>query len=65
MQLEDVIEKHVLANALKFDGRANPKAVVGNVIADFKDAKSEMEATQAIIKNTAERINELSLEAQK
>ncbi|HEC88925.1 MAG TPA: glutamate--tRNA ligase [Thermoplasmata archaeon] len=62
MNLEEVVRKYALLNAFKYEGRANLKAVIGKVMADFKgDAKEII----PIVKKVVEEVNSLSLEEQK
>jgi len=65
MKIEQIVEKHVLDNALKFDGKANPKSVVGNVIGEFPEAKKDMKTINKLIAETVNKINKLSLQKQK
>ena len=41
-ELQLIIRKHALANAVKFNGKANPGAVIAKIIAEMPEAKSEM-----------------------
>ena len=65
MKIDQVIEKHVLDNALKYKGKANPKSVIGTVIGEMPEAKKDMKKTSNLINETAEKINKLSLQEQK
>lgn len=56
---EDVIRKHVLKNAFDF-GKASAGAVVGKVIAECPDAKSDMKSTMALINGEIKAVSALS-----
>jgi len=59
------IEKYVLDNASKYDGKASPGAVIGHVIAAFPDVKSDMKNVSKKINDKIREINALGLDAQK
>jgi len=59
--MEKAIRKYALANAIKFDGKANPGAVIGKVIQELKlDPKEAAKKVNEIIKE----VNSLSLAKQ-
>ncbi len=41
MELKTAIRKYALENAVKFDGKANPGALVGKVMGEFPDQRSK------------------------
>ncbi len=59
LALNEVIRKHVLKNAFDY-GKATSGGVVGKVIAEFPDAKSDMKAAMAEINKIVGEINALS-----
>ncbi|RLF50718.1 MAG: glutamate--tRNA ligase [Thermoplasmata archaeon] len=62
MDVEEIARKHALINAIKFDGKASLKAVIGKVMAEVKgDAKEIIK----IVRDIVEEVNKLSLEEQK
>lgn len=61
MKLEEVILKHALKNAAEY-GEAQAKAVVGKVIADMPEAKTDMKKTMQLIQRTVERVNKMKKE---
>ncbi|MBU1198948.1 MAG: glutamate--tRNA ligase [Nanoarchaeota archaeon] len=66
MGLKEAAEKHALDNAVKFNGKANPKAVIGSVIQELEDeAKKDMKALSQIIQEAVKRINNLPVDEQK
>lgn len=54
-----------LQNAIKFKGRANPKALIGAMIAEFPDAKEDMKGLMADIDAAVDAVNDLSVEEQR
>ncbi|MDO8553358.1 MAG: glutamate--tRNA ligase [Candidatus Micrarchaeota archaeon] len=61
MDLQSVIRKHALKNAFDF-GKASSGSVVGKVIGEFPDAKSDMKTTMQKITETINEVNSLSKE---
>jgi len=62
MDVEKIARKHALINAVKFNGKASLKSVIGKVMAEFKGEAKEI---IKIIKEVVEEVNKLSLEEQK
>jgi glutamyl-tRNA synthetase len=65
MELDVAIEKYALENAAKYEGKANPGAVIGHVIAAFPEIKSDMKSVSKKINEKIKEINSLGLEKQK
>jgi len=63
--MEETIRKLALANAVKYDGKANPKAIIGSLIQEHPDAKQDMKATMQAINRVVEEVNHLAPEEQK
>ncbi|MGM5483074.1 MAG: glutamate--tRNA ligase [Nanobdellota archaeon] len=63
--MKDRILVLALENAIKFKGKANPKALIGKVIADFPEAKKDMKSTMSLINDVVKDVNEMSLDEQK
>ena len=62
MSLKIIIEKHALDNAVKYNGRANPKAVIGSVIQELGGkAKKDMKKLSKLVQEVVAGINKLSL----
>ncbi len=59
--IEGSVRKHALRNALDH-GKADPKAVVGRVIAECPEAKKDMKTTMKMIGEVVSEINSLSKE---
>jgi len=62
--MEATIRKLALMNALKYGGKAHPKAIIGKVIAAHPEAKNDMQGTMALITAVVEEVNALGREAQ-
>lgn len=60
--IEQIIRKHTLKNAFDF-GKASPGSVVGKVIAEFPDAKSDMKGTMQKINEIIEETNKMDKSA--
>ena len=63
-EFEDYIFLIALENAVSFDGKSNPKALLGKVISKFPEIKSEMDFCLKEIENTVKQVNSLELEEQ-
>ena len=50
--------KEIVHNAVKYSGKANPKAMIGKIMGEFPDAKKDM-------RTTVETINKIDLHANK
>lgn len=65
MNVEEIIRKAALENAVKFNGKASSGAVIGKVMAEVPDAKSNMRTIKPKIDAILQEINALSPEQQK
>ncbi|MCK4809206.1 MAG: glutamate--tRNA ligase, partial [Candidatus Aenigmarchaeota archaeon] len=54
-----------LINAARFDGKANPKALLGSLLAEFPDYRKNIQELQQIINDTVKDINSMVPEDQK
>ncbi|MFQ6119587.1 MAG: glutamate--tRNA ligase, partial [Methanosarcinales archaeon] len=61
---KDIILKHCLINAIRYDGKANVQAVLGKIIAEKPELKSKIKDIVPKIKKTVKEVNSLSLERQ-
>jgi len=59
-----VARKHALANAVKFNGKANAGSVIAKIIAELPEAKSEMKIVGKEVNEIIKHINELPLDVQ-
>ena len=64
-KLKERIEAHTLANAIKYDGKANPNNVLPKIIAEFPETKQDIAKLKEQIEETVATINNFSLEEQK
>ena len=65
MELKETILKYALQNAIKFNGRANPGAIVGKLLKEDSNLKSKIKELSKDIQKTVKNVNKLSLEKQK
>ncbi len=65
MELKKIIEKFALLNAALHKGKANPKAVLGKVVAEKPAAKKDMKKTFSLIDQIIQEINQLGPDEQK
>ncbi len=59
--MEELIRKHALKNALDF-GKANPKAVLGKVLAENPELRTRVKELLPIVDKVVAEVNELSRE---
>jgi glutamyl-tRNA synthetase len=62
---EKTIKKHALINAVEYSGKANPKAVLGKVLAEKPSLKVDVSATYTATCKIVEQVNSWDLEKQK
>jgi glutamyl-tRNA synthetase len=65
MELKKTILKYALQNAVKFNGKANPGAIVGKLLKEDPTLKSKIKELSRDIQTTVKEVNNLSLEEQK
>jgi glutamyl-tRNA synthetase len=65
MSLEKSIEKYALLNASKYNGKANPGAVIGSVIKEDPKVKENMKELGRKVNEIIKKINSMSLDEQK
>lgn len=63
--LKKDIRKHALYNAVQFEGKANPGAIIGKLIAQDSELKNQMKELQPIIQQVVEDVNSMDIETQK
>ncbi|WP_456474018.1 glutamate--tRNA ligase [Candidatus Pyrohabitans sp.] len=59
--MEELVRKHALKNALDF-GKANPKAVLGKVLAEQPELKARVKELLPLVQAIVEQVNSLSRE---
>ena len=64
MVLKDIVFRVALENAVKYKGKANPKALIGGVVKENPDAKSDMELLRGLIEEVVSEVNSMSIEEQ-
>ncbi len=57
--LSELVEKYALQNAVRYEGKANPGSVVGQILREHPQYKSDMKALGQLAAQTVERINKL------
>jgi len=62
---EDFIFIQSLENAILFNGKSNPKAILGKCISNFPEIKKEMQTYIKKINNIVQQVNNFSLDEQK
>ena len=64
MALKETILKYALDNAVKFNGKANPGAVIGKLLAEDPALRKDMKATAKQVNEVIKQVNNLSLKQQ-
>ncbi len=64
-EIETIVRKHALANAVQFSGKASMGAVIGKVIAEKPELKADMDSLKKTVVKIISEVNSLSLEEQK
>ncbi len=65
MELKEIILKYTLQNAIKFNGKANPGAIIGKLLKEDSNLKSKIKELSKDIQKTVKEVNKLSLDEQK
>ena len=65
MKLRDLVYRYALQNAVFYKGKANPSAVLGKVISQSPEARSNVQETRMLVETLAKEINYMSPERQK
>jgi len=65
MDIKKKILKYTLQNAVKFNGKANPGAVIGKLLKEDEGLKSRIKQLSKGIQKAVKEVNKLSLEQQK
>ncbi|MBI4159491.1 glutamate--tRNA ligase [Candidatus Woesearchaeota archaeon] len=63
--MKNIILKHALNNAVQFNGKANPGAVIGKVLQENPSLKNNIQQISQEINEIVKEVNSLSLEEQK
>jgi glutamyl-tRNA synthetase len=63
--MQDVIKKYALLNAVEYNGKANPQAVMGKVLSEKPELKNNMAVLGKEVSKIVKEINSWPLEKQK
>jgi len=63
--LDSIIKKYALQNAVKFNGKASPGAVIGHILGEKPELKSKIKEIAKKVNGIVKEINQLSIEQQK
>ena len=64
-EARELVEKIVLLNALRYDGKATPKPVFGKLLGEYPQFRQQINEISPIIHDVVHEVNAISLEAQK
>ncbi len=64
MELNGIIRRYILINATSHGGKAQPKSVLGSILAEHPDLRSKVMEIRSLIEEEAEEINSWSPEKQ-
>lgn len=63
--MEKTIKKHVLVNAIKHDGKADSKSVIGSILHEDVQIRNKLKELMPLIESLVDEINALTLDQQK
>jgi len=63
--LAQVVRKYSLANAVKYDGKADARAVIGKILAERPDVRQKARELIELVNATIEEVNAMSVEEQR
>ena len=63
-EITDLIWNFALRNSVKFGGTPNPKAIMGKIMAERKDLRSQSKKVINIMENIIDQINSMDLDVQ-
>lgn len=64
-EMEQLVRKHALANAVQFNGKASIGAVIGKVIAEKPEMKADMDFLKKTVAKIVSEVNAIGIETQK
>ncbi len=64
MDVEEIAFKYALANAVKYGGRADVKAVMAKLMAEVPELRPRAREVKQVVERVVERVNTMSLEEQ-
>ena len=62
--MNELIYKHVLHNAIRYEGKANPGAIIGKILGENPNLKSDMKNLSKEIQEIVKKVNSMKLEKQ-
>lgn len=65
MKIRDLVLKYALQNAIFYKGKANPSAVLGKVISQSPEARSNVKEARSLVEQTVRQVNLMGLEEQR
>ncbi|NIO23124.1 MAG: glutamate--tRNA ligase [Candidatus Aenigmarchaeota archaeon] len=65
MKLRNLILEYALQNAIFYKGKANPSAVLGKIISQSPEARSNIKETRSLVEQTVRQVNLMSLDEQR
>ncbi|UCC91383.1 MAG: glutamate--tRNA ligase, partial [Candidatus Aenigmatarchaeota archaeon] len=65
MKLRELVFKYALQNAVFYNGKANASAVLGKVISQSPEARSNVKEVRSLVERAVKQVNVMSLEEQK
>jgi len=63
-ELEEIIKRNSLVNAVAHGGKCNPQAVLGRVLAERPSLKENVKAVIRLVNDVSKKVNQMSLEEQ-
>ena len=63
--MEEIILKHALNNAVQFNGKANPGAVIGKILQEDSKLKLKIGEISKKVNETVKKVNSMPIEKQK
>jgi glutamyl-tRNA synthetase len=60
-----IVRKYSLANALKYNGKADARAVIGKLLAERPELRQKTRDIMELVNRTIEEVNAMSIEAQR
>lgn len=64
-ELKDTVEEFVLQNAVLYNGKANPGAIIGKLLGSDPGLKKDVPALRKLIEETVKKVNSMKPEEQK
>ncbi len=62
--MKGLIRKYALQNAIRYEGKANPGAIIGKIIQEDPAAKANMKEVSKLINEIVSEVNKIPLEKQ-